>query len=216
MFKKVGLLQKMNAVVSIQKPAQGCSILPVMLDPEHGSLYFLLAKERYHPTWPKGSHLWSDFGGGYQDTDECPEATASREFVEETLGQVKFFEADVLPREATEDITVALKQGHFLLQFVHEYNGHCFMTFVVQVPWDPLIPQRFHETRNLPEACTWDDCYLEKSHLGLFSVPQVQYAILNKGYLTSRITVNERCRTYVTQAFAAILPELQFHYPHLF
>lgn len=203
-----------STMVSIQKQAHGASILPVMVEPEHGQLYFLLAKERYHPSWPQGSNLWSDFGGGHQDSDSCSEAVASREFVEETLGQVKFFEADTLPRSDIDDMVSALQQGHFLLQFVHDHNHLCFMTFVVQIPWDPFIPKRFHDVRNLPEASCWDACYLEKSHLGLFSVSQVQHAVSNKGFLTFNMV--QRCRAVVTQALAVILPELQFHFPHFF
>ena len=95
-----------------------------MIDPLHGTLYFLLAKERYHPSWPEGSGLWTDFGGK-QEPGECAETVAAREFVEESLGQVPFLE-----EQSPEPIAIAqaLKQRHYVLQFTHVQSGTRFVT----------------------------------------------------------------------------------------
>ena len=183
-----------------------------MMEPTQGVLYFLLAKERYHPTWPKGSHLWTDFGGGRQNRDLSPEHIAAREFLEETLGQVSYFEEDVLPRTTYTDIAVSLQTKRYLFQFTYEHRDHRFVSFVVQIPWDPEIPERFFKALNVSESVTWDLCYLEKSNLGLFSVPQVQQAITTKGYLTN----NQRCRSILTKTLAIVLSELQFHFTNIF
>lgn len=191
----------------------GASVLPVMLDPLHGALYFLLAKERHHSTWPEGSNLWTDFGGR-QEPGEAAEQVAAREFVEETLGQVKFFKEDVVPRTSFEDIAQALKRGHYVLQFSHVQHGTRFVTFVVQLPWDPSAPARFVVARAAYEAENKNECCLEKSYLGLFSVCQVTAALRNKGYLTP--STSERCSSLLTEALSLVLPELQFHFPNLF
>jgi 8-oxo-dGTP pyrophosphatase MutT (NUDIX family) len=172
-------------------------------------MYFLLAKERFHASWPKGSNLWTDFGGRYQQGDQSAEETAAREFLEETLGQVKYFEEDVLPLVDYQKIAASLKEEErYLLLFKHGTRS----TFVVQLPWDPLVPRRFVETLLCPEAAEWEACYLEKSTLGLFSVPQVQQATLNKGYLSE----TERCHVNLTKSLSVIVNELQFHFSNHF
>lgn len=184
----------------------GASLLPLMIDPLHGTLYFLLAKERYHPSWPEGSGLWTDFGGR-QEPGECAEAVAAREFVEESLGQVPFFEDSTLPEPMT--IARALQQGHYVLQFTHLQSGTRFVTFVVHVPWDPGAPARFTKARRAQSAAHLP----EKSQLGLFSSVQVLEATQCKGFL---VPERERAAHHLTDALSVILPELQFHFPHLF
>lgn len=190
----------------------GASVLPVMLDLCYGTLYFLLAKERYHPSWPDGSCLWTDFGGRKQQS-EAAEDVACREFFEETLGQVRFSEDDTLFHTTWDAMVGLLEQKQYLFQFTHVQNESRFVTFVVQIPWDPSAPQRF--TAALQQCLhdkTKEECYLEKSHIRLFSVPQVLRAVQHRGYLTA----SERCSPTLTQALSIILPELQFHFPHLF
>lgn len=189
----------------------GASVLPVMLDPVQGTLYFLLAKERYHPSWLEGSCVWTDFGGR-AGTTESAEQVVGREFLEETLGQVRFFEQDVLPRTCWQDIAQALQHQHYVLQFTHVYNGARFVTFVVQVPWDPTVSQRFTAALQSCDPSSTERCYLEKSDVCLFSAAQVLHAIQAKGYLTTL----ERCSSTLTQTLSIILPELQFHFPHVF
>lgn len=175
-----------------------------MMEPRQGLIYFLLAKERFHPSWPRGSNLWTDFGGSFQPGDGCPEDTAAREFLEETLGQVKYFDEDALPLTSYQNISDSLKTERYLLQF----NKGSRITFVVQIPWDPEAPQRFAGTLQSPDAVNWDACYLEKSNLGLFSLPQVQHAIGSKGYLNEQ----ERCHMSLKKTLVVIVNELQFHF----
>jgi hypothetical protein len=191
----------------------GASVLPVMTDPVQGLLYFLLCKDRDHPTWAATAQGWTDFGGRHDGT-ETAEETAAREFVEETAGQVRYFPSDTLPRSQTADIVHSLTQDQYLLRMNHVHNGQQFVTFMVHLEWDPVAPQRFHHARNSPEAALWPECYLEKSQLGLFSLTQVLHAVKHKGYLHSSFT--DRTCAHLTQTLTVLLPELQFHFPHLF
>ena len=189
----------------------GASILPLMTDPIQGKLYFLLAKERFHASWPQGSNLWTDFGGK-RDNQESAEQIAAREFLEESLGLVQYKETDELPMTEPNAIVEALKKDDYLFKVTSTFNETCFVTFVVYVPWDPLIPQRFSKALQDPEAKTWEQCYLEKSHLGLFSLPQAIQALRSKGYLMP----HERCSISLLNTLTIVLPELQFYYPNLF
>jgi hypothetical protein len=188
----------------------GASILPVMTDPVQGKLYFLLAKERYHPSWAKGSYLWTDFGGK-RDGSETAEQVAAREFVEESLGVVCFFKNEELPRTLSDDIARSFLQERYLLKFLRVFEDRMFVTFVVQVPWDPTVPQRFLDALNDSQV-NRESCSLEKSHVGLFSSCQVLHAVKSKGYLMP----HERCCESLTQALSIVLPELQFYFPHMF
>ena len=185
----------------------GASVLPVMTDPVQGKLYFLLAKERYHPSWSKGSNLWSDFGGK-RDKKETPEQVAAREFIEESLGVVRF--SDAFQKETITDIAHALRQERYLLKFTRVFEDKKFVTFVVHVPWDPTVPKRFLTARTDPAHT--DSCYQEKSHVALFSAASTLQAVRSKGYLMP----HERCCATLTQTLTIVLPELQFYFPHLF
>lgn len=191
----------------------GASVLPVMLDPLYGTLYFLLAKERYHTSWPDGSCLWTDFGGKQEPGEQAADV-AAREFMEESLNAVRFLEEH---ETSQQSVAHALQNEHYVLQFTYIHNGTRFVTFVVQVPWDPSVCSRFRAARDalLKSSEPVNPHCLEKSHLGLFSAVQLLDATKNRGV----IQVNrdhERCSTHLTEALSVILPELQFHFPHLF
>ncbi len=131
----------------------GASLLCYSIDPIWGNMYFLLGKERRNPKWLAGSEKWSDFGGRTNGKQETPEETAAREFVEETMAMVKYFEDDVIPRDKYVDIVESLKRGEFTFQFTLGFGTEAkplsYVTFVKQIPWDPTCMQRFSQCKNM-------------------------------------------------------------------
>lgn len=96
----------------------------------------VLGREQYAHNW-KGSLKWSDFGGRTKEGEDAV-ATAAREFYEETLG-------------VFGDLKMVLrtKQYDFKLT-VRRQTSYGMMTkrlYVVKVPWDPTISQRYHGRR---------------------------------------------------------------------
>ena len=128
----------------------GASILCYVIPPHWGGIYVLLGKERPVLNWPEGSSKWSDFGGGRGEVDGSAEGTAAREFVEETLAVVKYFDTDTLPRQTHDDITLSLQRQEYTFKFYISYETspeRHFVVFVKQIPWDPDCVDRFVETR---------------------------------------------------------------------
>lgn len=124
----------------------GASILPFMVDGRHKLVYFLLGRECPSLAWAEGSDRIDSFGGAPNKSDRDPEETAAREFVEETLGVVRFFETDSTrsPRTKWGDIAASLRKGQFLRKIeTSQPNGKekgvisVYTTFVVPLPWDP-------------------------------------------------------------------------------
>ena len=154
----------------------GASILPFSVDPRWGKVYFLLGKERKHKTWICGSEQWSDFGGRIEHFNErgsgsscsanngsdgnttntpTPECVAAREFVEETMGMVAYFQHDQGCRTTFQDIADSLARKEYLFRVVSEYTfdrddyktaSRKYITFVKQIPWQPSCVQRFADT----------------------------------------------------------------------
>lgn len=142
----------------------GASILPFATDPQHDRVYFWLGKERKVLAWGAGSNRWSDFGGGRARGDVDPAATAAREFVQETAGCMRYFDADGSGlRTRCDDIAASLRAGEYLIKLetalgdaaATEATGagegpiRLFVTYVVQVPWDPRAIMRFAHCRAL-------------------------------------------------------------------
>lgn len=130
----------------------GAALLLFCRCPRTGIVFFLLGRERAMPVW-HGSNLWSHFGGT-RHKSETPEECAAREFVEETMGCVRFFGAtDPLPldpRADVERIARALAQGHYAYKYVHTQHGAPrYVVFVVHVPWDPDCVLRFRRIRSV-------------------------------------------------------------------
>ena len=79
----------------------GASVLPYSI--VDGNIFMLLGREKcYKPKGKKSDHQWSDFGGKSEGETEID--CASREFEEETMSLVRFFENEVLPRENVDDL----------------------------------------------------------------------------------------------------------------
>lgn len=106
--------------------------MPVSRSPD-GTVHFLLGRERYLPHW-RGACRWSGFEGSRKPFETTAE-TATREFVEESLG-----------------ILAAPLHAHWIrvvLRIHHERRTaeRYHATWVVPVPWDGDAPTRFLETR---------------------------------------------------------------------
>jgi 8-oxo-dGTP pyrophosphatase MutT (NUDIX family) len=131
----------------------GASLLCVVVDPVWFRVYFLLGKERRTPHWRAGSNKWSEFGGKVCADAPTAEDTAAKEFVEETLAVVKFFDHDTLPRTQYADIAASLRNGEYIfkIKIIFGTAGDpCHhVTFVKQIPWDPATVARFQTCRDL-------------------------------------------------------------------
>lgn len=134
----------------------GASILAFAMDPQHDRAYFWLGKERKVLAWGAGSNRWSDFGGGRIRSDVDPAATAAREFVQETAGCVRYFDADSAGlRTRSDDIAASLRKGEYVIKLETtvgkstDGNIRLFVTYVVQLPWDPRAIMRFQHCRAL-------------------------------------------------------------------
>ena len=131
----------------------GASLLCMVVDPVWFRVYFLLGKERRTPHWRAGSNKWSEFGGKVCADAPTAEETAAKEFVEETLAVVKFFDHDTLPRTQYADIATSLCNGDYIFKIKIIFGAvgdPCHhVTFVKQIPWDPATVARFQTCRDL-------------------------------------------------------------------
>ncbi len=127
----------------------GAALLLFSVEPKTREVYFLLGQERRMLLWPSGSERWTPFGGAKLE-NETVFRIAAREFVEETLGAVRYFEADRLPRRDYDDIEASLKRGEYAFRVNIMYAGvPKYSIFVKRVPFDPYCQLRFHHARNL-------------------------------------------------------------------
>jgi hypothetical protein len=210
----------------------GASILCFSIDPNFNRVYFLLGKERHNYRWPAGSGKWSDFGGGVTPGDQGAEHTAAREFVEETLGMVKFSDQDTLPITSPDAICDQLKQGNYMFKITQGTKLRTFVMYVKQVPWDPECTYRFSDMRSKltrpPDAnapplthpaidgrMSVRKEYLEKKILAFFSFPQLRYAVNHDGVIVFRNGYIEHCRASFMESLELILGEFGFQAPWL-
>lgn len=96
----------------------------------------VLGREQYTQNW-KGSLKWSDFGGRAKE-GETPETTAAREFFEETLGV--FGDLGTRLDSKTYDFKLTVRRETY-------YGTMVKRLFVVRVPWDNQVVQRYHGRR---------------------------------------------------------------------
>jgi hypothetical protein len=121
----------------------GAGVLPYAID-EHGEIHVLLGRERFVSSW-KGSCTWSGFEGSKKDNETIAN-TAIREFIEESLGVVlNEQEISTIINDKTYVIRIVLK----IIKHSLKERYHC--TYVVQIPWDTTIPDKFRETRHIIE-----------------------------------------------------------------
>ena len=232
-------MQRTSSSKHITGRLAGASLLCFSVDPTYSCVYFLLGKERHNVRWPGGSDRWSDFGGRVSASDTCAEETAAREFFEETLAVVKYFENDMVPRRQWSDIADDLKGGKYTLRLTQGNSARKFVIFVKQVPWDPEVVSRFSMYRSAltcPRFVAprqWESLvathpgllcmntevpvvrkeFLEKKMLGMWSVPQLRRAVDHGGIMTHRNGYVEHCRPSFVESLEIVLGELAFHEP---
>lgn len=130
----------------------GAGVLCVALDP-HQEIVLLLGREREVTNWRYGSSKWCAFSGRAEEGEDAL-TNATREFLEESCCVVKLEEHSSLPLQASEayaSLSRAIVEERTTRSLrAEEQLSH--VTFICQVPYDALLPQRFAET------------YLELSH----------------------------------------------------
>ena len=227
-----GVTRMERTSTEIKGQVVGASILCFCTDPIFNRVYFLLGKERHNYRWPAGSGKWSDFGGGVAFEDRDAEQTAAREFVEETLGMVKFCDQDTLPLTTHTDITNQLKRGNYMFKITQGTTLRKFVMYVKQIPWDPECTYRFSDMRSRLTRPREENApalvhpaidgrtsvkkeYLEKKLLSFFSIPQLRHSVNHDGVIVSRNGYVEHCRKSFVESLEIVLGELESHAPWL-
>ena len=148
-----GTIERIITAQCVNGKFIGASLLCFSIDPYYSRVYFLLGQERKAVKWPGGSEKYSDFGGSCRNSAEQPEHTAAREFVEETMGMVKYFENDTIPRTEYVDILESLKKGEYTFKITIGFGTidkhKNYIIFMKQIPWDPRCTYRFETCRNM-------------------------------------------------------------------
>lgn len=135
----------------IDERITGAGILPIAVD-EYNNIRFLLGKERFINQWI-GSLKWSGFEGG-RKMDETIEQTASREFIEESMGVVPLGESGDCKTQ--DQICSLLRDRKFCIKLVLCIkNGvsnerHCrryHVTYLVQTPYSSEYSTKFDMKR---------------------------------------------------------------------
>ena len=144
------------AAAMSRRPVKGASLMLVSLVGDGTHLPCLLLAREKGARWlcGKGKSVYTDFGGAASTDGErnCPEAIAAREFVEETLGAVRYFgdaakdDVRVLRREVQR----SLENGEYLAKVETPlHDGSKYVSFVKQVPWQEGVSRLFQNTRAL-------------------------------------------------------------------
>ena len=133
----------------IERYCMGAGVIPVSTD-ERGDVRVLLGRERWIPQW-KGSCRWSGFEGSRKSNEDVV-TSATREFMEESMGVV-----EIVPETSDRShkslllahrLRIKLFWRRIVLKIQSDRKPeryHC--TYVVPVPWDPMVSERFQTLR---------------------------------------------------------------------
>ena len=122
---------------TIERYGMGAGVIPFAILPDNTKVC-LLGRERFCPQW-KGSCRWSGFEGSRKD-DERMVDTAVREFFEESLC--------LLPHINTESLMKRQYWIRVVLRIPNEKQSERYhSTYLVEVPYEENLPQRFDQTR---------------------------------------------------------------------
>jgi hypothetical protein len=127
----------------IKANTMGAGIFPVGLD-KNGTIHVMLGKERYISHW-KGSLKWSGFEGGRKGKESI-ETTASREYLEESLGVMDVIDCHGSLEHFLQTDNYVTK---FILSIIHNPTDppKYHTTYIVQVQYDEAIPHTFDAIR---------------------------------------------------------------------
>lgn len=125
--------------MSIKCMAFPCSSAGVFCYMVHDKqTFFILGRERFNPLWV-GSGKWAEFGGQAKLEDgDSISTTAARECFEESIGV--FGHLQTALHHAQYNFQVLTKRSGR-----HTHGGKA--TYVLEVPWDPNVVERFQERR---------------------------------------------------------------------
>ena len=157
-------------------------VLCVTHDPVYHNTYFILGKERNFGKCNR-SHKWCSFEGS-PEHKESDGAAAAREFIEESLGVV----------QVSNGIEASIIDRNYVCRIVNiAHNKFKRVYYVFEVPWQPQVSYRFHETREkliskqeVPfELRSLIDMtnvqhYTEKCSVKLWSIDAIQFVLSRK------------------------------------
>ena len=234
--KKKKKKRKKKKKVVMLNTFSGAALLLYAVEPITKEVYFLLGKERRVLLWQSGSETWTPFGGAKVENESVFEI-AAREFVEETLGMVRYFENDQLPRTKYDDIEKSLrnKEFTFRVNVIHE-NIPKYSIFLKEVPFDPYCQLRFHHARDVllranyhgndpvkraellkhPAVSECSDgilsvaqSFMEKKQIQYWSSYQLHQATVKDAILTCKNGSNERIKVKSIPVMKYILEQMK-------
>jgi len=133
------------------------------------SIYFLLGRD--------SDNKWSDFGGRVEPKDRGDyEATASREFFEETLGSV--YDYDYTRKLIKKCPKIISKTG----------SGHSYYMYLLKLQYTDLVRIKFLSTKNFisNSITTIDKKYIEKNDIRWVSIETIEHSIEGKSLISLR------------------------------
>jgi len=113
-------------------------------------LKFLLGREGYVKNWDD-SYKWGHFAGKSENTDESFLKGACREAYEESMGLLGTIDSLVIELESAPTIET--------------YNG---LTFLLEIEYQPNLPELFDRFYDYALNGKWDKGYLEKDMIDWF------------------------------------------------
>ena len=134
-----------------------------------GTVYFLLGRD--------ADNKWSDFGGRVEPKDRGDyEATAAREFFEETLGSV--YDYDYTRKLLKKIIKINSKTG----------SGHAYYMYLLKISYTDIIRTKFLSTKNFINntIVSIDKKYVEKNDIRWVSLETIEHSIEGKSLINLR------------------------------
>lgn len=134
-----------------------------------GTIYFLLGRD--------SDNKWSDFGGRVEPKDRSDyESTASREFLEETLGSV--YDYDTTKKLLKKCPKIVSKTG----------SGHPYYMYLMKLEYTDLIRTKFYSTKNFINSVivTIDKKYIEKNDIRWISIETIEHSVEGKSLIGLR------------------------------
>jgi hypothetical protein len=134
-----------------------------------GSVYFLLGRD--------SDNKWSDFGGRVEPKDRGDyDATAAREFFEETLGSI--YDYEQVKKIIKKCPKIISKTG----------SGHSYYMYLLKLPYSDIIRVKFSSTKNFLSnvVTTIDKKYIEKNDIRWVSLETIEHSIEGKSLINLR------------------------------
>lgn len=134
------------------------SVICFSVDPSNNNIYIILGRESDFENLINGRNgPWCGFGGK-PNIGETIIDTAAREFVEESLACIRLDKA-ILPSQYTKYFKQQLENGQYELMLRMYYGTVLRIYYVVRVPWQPEVRERFDILRTaLFNAHTAQEC----------------------------------------------------------